>query len=323
MKTLRSLFALLVTAALLLSFVGCGYSPVRSSKEEKATVITLDGGLEVPYEIYRFYFLSELSLAEIDPSMLGDAEKTALFAEIHGKALEEIAGVYAVLKLCNTYGIDIESREFDKYVKENVVAAITGDEKYVGYGDRKTYLAEIEKSYMNDSVFRFLLRYRYAEQKLGAYLRDNGILKSDEATVLAYMNSDDCVRVSWIYVPYTVSTSYSEERFATMEAEAKKANNVEFLAMTHKGLPDLYSDEELERGFVEFLSELKPEDIKAEYLLPKVIDGMIQKGTATVSVLTTNDRWFGVTYQEDKYAVIDSFKALHAAGVYTEPLYKK
>ena len=81
--------------------------------------------------------------------------------------------------------------------------------------------------------------------------------------------------------------------------------------------------DELERGFVEFLSDLKPEDIKAEYLLPAVIDGMIQKGTATVEVLTTNDRWFGVTYQEDKYAVIDSFRALHEAGVYTEPLYKK
>lgn len=85
--------------------------------------------------------------------------------------------------------------------------------------------------------------------------------------------------------------------------------------------PDFF--EELEGGFVEFLSSLKPEDIKAEYLLPLVIDGMIKKGTATVSVLPTGDRWFGVTYQEDKYAVIDSFKALHAAGVYTEPLYKK
>jgi len=80
--------------------------------------------------------------------------------------------------------------------------------------------------------------------------------------------------------------------------------------------------DELERGFVEFLSGLTPEDVKAEYLLPAVIDGMIQKGEATVEVLTTHDRWFGVTYQEDKYAVIDSFKALHAAGVYTEPLYK-
>jgi dTDP-glucose pyrophosphorylase len=84
--------------------------------------------------------------------------------------------------------------------------------------------------------------------------------------------------------------------------------------------PDFF--DELESGFVEFLSALKPEDIKAEYLLPKVIDTMIQTGKATVKVLTTNDRWFGVTYQEDKWAVIDSFKALHEAGVYTEPLYK-
>ena len=78
----------------------------------------------------------------------------------------------------------------------------------------------------------------------------------------------------------------------------------------------------LEAGFVEFLKGITPEDIKAEYLLPAVIDGMIKDGSATVKVLTTNDRWFGVTYQEDKYAVIDSFKALHAAGVYGEPLYK-
>lgn len=84
--------------------------------------------------------------------------------------------------------------------------------------------------------------------------------------------------------------------------------------------PDFF--DELESGFTAFLSALAPEDIKAEYLLPMVIDGMIRSGKATVAVLPTNDRWFGVTYQEDKYAVIDSFRALHEAGVYTEPLYK-
>ena len=83
--------------------------------------------------------------------------------------------------------------------------------------------------------------------------------------------------------------------------------------------PDFF--DELEAGFVSFLSALAPEDLKAEYLLPMVIDGMIKLGKATVRVLPTNDRWFGVTYQEDKYAVIDSFRALHEAGVYTEPLY--
>ncbi len=84
--------------------------------------------------------------------------------------------------------------------------------------------------------------------------------------------------------------------------------------------PDFF--DELESGFTAFLSALAPEDLKAEYLLPMVIDGMIRSGKATVAVLPTNDRWFGVTYQEDKYAVIDSFRALHEAGVYTEPLYK-
>ena len=81
--------------------------------------------------------------------------------------------------------------------------------------------------------------------------------------------------------------------------------------------------EELETEFVTFLDNVKPGDLKAEFFVPSVVDGMIQKGTATVKVLPTHDRWFGVTYQEDKYAVIDAFKELHAAGVYTEPLYKK
>ena len=79
--------------------------------------------------------------------------------------------------------------------------------------------------------------------------------------------------------------------------------------------------EELDRGFADFLGSIKQGDLKAEYLLPAVIDRMIRSGKATVHVLKTDDRWFGVTYQEDKYAVIESFKALHEAGVYTEPLY--
>ena len=249
MKIFRSVLALALTLSLLCSFVGCGYAPVKSSKEEKATVLTLDGTYDVPYELYRFYFLSELALSEKDPATLADGEKTALFAEIHGKTLSEIANVYAVLKLCDDRDIDVESRDFDKYVKKNVIAAIEGDDTYVGYGDRDTYLAEIKKAYMNDSVFRFLLRYRYAEQVLGAKLRDTGALKSDPEHVLAYMNSDECVRVSWIYIPYTVLPGYTEARLAEMEAESKSATNAEFLAMTHKGLPDLYTDEELDRGF--------------------------------------------------------------------------
>jgi uncharacterized protein YgiM (DUF1202 family) len=61
--------------------------------------------------------------------------------------------------------------------------------------------------------------------------------------------------------------------------------------------------------------------MKSEYLLPTVIGGMLENGTATVKVLKTTDKWFGVTYKEDKDYVIDSFKKLIADGVYKEKLF--
>lgn len=77
----------------------------------------------------------------------------------------------------------------------------------------------------------------------------------------------------------------------------------------------------LSKGFPEFLSQIKPGDIKAEYLLPTIVDQMIQSGQADVTVLSTQDKWFGVTYQEDKELVIRSFKELIDAGVYPANLF--
>ena len=78
----------------------------------------------------------------------------------------------------------------------------------------------------------------------------------------------------------------------------------------------------LEKGFVEFLSSLAPDDIKKEYLLPILVDQLIKNGSASVDVLETKDTWFGVTYQEDKEAVMEAFKNLTDAGVYPQGLYK-
>lgn len=79
--------------------------------------------------------------------------------------------------------------------------------------------------------------------------------------------------------------------------------------------------ETLEKGFVEFLSNCKPEDLKKEYLLPTVVDGLIKENKADVAVLKTNDTWFGVTYQEDKEAVTKAFEELVEKGVYNKNLY--
>ena len=56
-------------------------------------------------------------------------------------------------------------------------------------------------------------------------------------------------------------------------------------------------------------------------LLPSVIDQMIGSGQASVKVLPTADKWFGVTYAADKDSVVEAFKNLVAQGVYGPELW--
>ena len=60
---------------------------------------------------------------------------------------------------------------------------------------------------------------------------------------------------------------------------------------------------------------------KSEYLIPDVIDQMVKKGEATLKLLSTPSVWFGVTYKEDKPAVVAALKALVEKGDYKEGLY--
>ncbi len=80
----------------------------------------------------------------------------------------------------------------------------------------------------------------------------------------------------------------------------------------------------LEDGFIEFFNGIEKgseREMKAEYLLPIYIDELLKKGKVSVKVLKTSDKWFGVTYKEDKPAVVESFGKLIEAGVYKEDLF--
>lgn len=76
----------------------------------------------------------------------------------------------------------------------------------------------------------------------------------------------------------------------------------------------------LQDGFVEFL-KAEGQELKSEYLLPEEVGRLIQKGQATVKVLSTEDKWFGVTYKEDKQIVMDSIRELVEKGIYPERLF--
>ena len=77
----------------------------------------------------------------------------------------------------------------------------------------------------------------------------------------------------------------------------------------------------LERGFTEFLEEHAVDYQKVEYLLPTIVGELLQEGKAEVTVLESQDKWFGVTYKEDKEAVVASVRELVDAGVYPEKLF--
>ena len=77
--------------------------------------------------------------------------------------------------------------------------------------------------------------------------------------------------------------------------------------------------EVLKSGFPAFLENMK-DPLKDEYLLPMIADDMLKKGTE-FDVLPTEDHWFGVTYKEDKPAVVECFRKLIEDGIYQADLY--
>ena len=72
---------------------------------------------------------------------------------------------------------------------------------------------------------------------------------------------------------------------------------------------------ELETGFDSFLAK-SGNELKSEYLLPFVVDDMIKTKGEKVKVLKADDKWYGVTYKEDKQSVVDALSAYCKAGLY-------
>ena len=85
--------------------------------------------------------------------------------------------------------------------------------------------------------------------------------------------------------------------------------------------PDLIG--EMVKRFPAFLNNaLKTNPMKGEYLLPNVVRDLLAEGSATVDVLSTPDKWYGVTYHEDKAGVVAAMAQKAADGIYPTPLWK-
>ena len=80
---------------------------------------------------------------------------------------------------------------------------------------------------------------------------------------------------------------------------------------------------ELECRFPEFLKKgLEENPMKCEYFLPSVVSDLIEEDKADVKVLRSEDRWYGITYKEDKEAVVSAVQKLKDTGVYPQHLWE-
>lgn len=149
---------------------------------------------------------------------------------------------------------------------------------------------------------------------LGNTLSDNGsvtrgLCMVDEDGLLV-----DIVETYNIFKTGTGAVIRTEEEEIEVDADS-------LVSMNMWGLkPEFF--EILEKGFADFLEKNAENYQKAEYLLPTIVGELLRDGKADVTVLHSNDQWFGVTYKEDKPYVVAAVRGLVDQGVYPEKLFE-
>jgi len=109
---------------------------------------------------------------------------------------------------------------------------------------------------------------------------------------------------------------YAEDDDNWVEIPAGSIVSMNFWGFT----PSIF--DELEMGFPKFLEAHKDNILKAEYFLPDLVGELVLKGKANVKVLQSGERWYGVTYKEDKPMIKQAIAQMVKQGIYPEKLWR-
>ena len=113
--------------------------------------------------------------------------------------------------------------------------------------------------------------------------------------------------------------AYSEDEGKTFTALPEDVP----VSMNFWGFPQRFL-EQAKKDFPEFLNRALSENpLKAEYFLPSIVSRMIDEQGTGVQVLRSTDRWYGVTYPQDKQTVVQALARMTEQGLYPEPLWQK
>ena len=249
-------------------------------------------------------------------------ENEADFKEAVGKRMEEVMEVSYVFQDLHNLpeGYEVPEGRVKPWGTAHAVfscideidgpfAVINADDYYGKEGFRKIHEYMVNEMTEDGDVYDICM---------GGFILKNTL--SDNGAVTRGVCEEENGILKKVTETYDIRMMEDGLHAADEAGNPVKVQPEQLVSMNMWGLPVSFLNE-LEKGFPEFLDSLKPGDIKAEYLLPKIIDKLVHEGKAKVRVLDTPDKWFGVTYKEDKQAVVDAIKGLIDAGVYKEKLF--
>lgn len=182
-------------------------------------------------------------------------------------------------------------------------AVINADDYYGAHAFEKIY--NFLKNAKDDEKYHFaMVGYRIKNTITEKGTVSRGICKSDENGMLTEIIERTKIGTDGKKIYYT-----ENEENIELDPES-------LVSMNLWGFSAAYL-KECKKRFPKFLDEnlpLNPE--KCEFFLPSVVSELISEGKADVRVIENNDKWYGVTYKEDKEMVVEAFKRLKSEGVY-------
>lgn len=184
-------------------------------------------------------------------------------------------------------------------------AVINADDYYGAHAFEKIY--DFLKNTTDDEKYHFaMVGYRIKNTVTEQGSVSRGICSSDERGMLTEIVERTKISTTGDRIYYTENGVDTE-----LDPEA-------LVSMNLWGFTPAYL-KECEARFPKFLDENLPKNPeKCEFFLPAVVSELIAEGKADVRVLDNCDKWYGVTYKEDKKNVVEAFCRLKAEGVYPE-----
>lgn len=296
------------TLVVLAAGIGSRYGGLK-----QLDTFTPEGDTIIDFSIYdaleagfgKFVFIIRKSIekefrAEIDPKLSGKAEVEYVFQEI-----DKVPQKYFNPDRVKPYGTGHAMLMAKDAVKENF-AIINADDFYgrEAFVEMAAYLKSIDKNSHDFSMMAYLLKNTISEH--------------------GFVSRGECAVDEKGFLTNVVERTHIETIDGTLQRKDDHGNFIPIdentvVSMNFWGFtPRCF--EYTEELFDTFLEENK-DNLKSEYFIPLIVNGYLENGTGSVKVLTSDAKWFGVTYKEDKESVQKAIQALKQKGIYPQHLW--